>query len=65
MTLTNLLPSLRPAAVQRRVSHETLRSIFAQVRNDPLVGKGYLQADDILIDKILAHINVSAPGALD
>jgi hypothetical protein len=66
MTITSLLPAMKPPApAQRRVSHETLKSIFSQVRNDPLAGKGCLSQDEILIDKILAHVNVVTPGGTD
>lgn len=64
MNIANLLPVAKQAN-QRRVSYETLKAIFAQVRNDPLSGRGHLSEEEILIDKILAHINVVAPEGAD
>lgn len=66
MNISNLLPAVtKQAPAQRRVSYETLKAIFAQVRNDPLSGRGHLSEEEILIDKILAHINVVAPEGVD
>jgi hypothetical protein len=39
----------------------TLRAIYDSVENDPTAGLGSISKPDLLIDKILAHVRITAP----
>lgn len=46
---------------QRRITHQQLKTIFVQIKSNPLIGKGHISEEDHLIDAILAHINTAIP----
>ena len=41
------------------ITKVTLSAIFENVDADPLAGRGHLSKKDILIDRLMAHINTS------
>ena len=46
--------------VATTLSKQTLEQIFAQVDSDPLAGRGHFTKREILIDRILAHVQTVA-----
>ena len=45
-----------------KLSKQQLEQIFTQVNADPLAGKGHLSKREILIDRILAHVQTVEVG---
>ena len=44
-------------ALTPTLTKQTLEQIIVHVDNDPLAGRGSLTKRDILVDRILAHVN--------
>jgi hypothetical protein len=62
----NIFGNRKPPTVRRMSSPltaETLSAIFDAVEQDPTAGMGSISKKDILIDKILAHVRITAPPA--
>lgn len=65
MTINELIFG-KPKGARRMsspITAETLRTIILSVDHDPTAGMGSLSKMDLLIDKILAHVRITAPPA--
>ena len=43
------------------ITAATLRAIYDHIENDPTAGQGSISKVDLLIDKILAYVRITAP----
>lgn len=62
MNWKNLLvlqPDQRAVKNPRALDRKTLERIIAEVRADPLAGHGCFSAEELLIDRIIAHVKTS------
>jgi len=62
----NIFATKSKAQTVRRMSSspltkETLSEIFDSIDRDPTAGLGSISKKDLLIDKILAHVRITAP----
>ncbi len=52
-------PDPRAVKNPRALDRKTLERIIAEVRADPLAGHGCFSAEELLIDRIIAHVKTA------